>query len=82
MEQTTWQAAPAMWFVERSGVGLNALLGTCRGASVQAIERDSGHVSALYELYDAEIGNSKESRCYHEARRASNEHHWLGDLRS
>src|SRR5690625_2814187 len=27
VEQTTWQAVPAMWFVERSGVGLNALLG-------------------------------------------------------
>src|SRR5690606_33226828 len=29
VEQTRWQAVPAMWFVERSGVGLNALLGRC-----------------------------------------------------
>src|SRR5690606_8953733 len=27
VEQSTWQAVPAMWFAERSGFGLNALLG-------------------------------------------------------
>ena len=43
MEPTAWQAFSAMWLVERSGFGLNALLGLIRGLAVQNCARFWGN---------------------------------------
>ena len=60
MEQSTWQAVPAMCFAERSGFGLNALLGRVATSMPSTDDlSDGGANYAAPETTDAQTLTTK-----------------------